>query len=203
MVLKTCRAKGITFGNIYVVLGQIVMTRVLCRRYVRGEIDQTEWDFRRKEPMTTVCPVNLRPFLEKDWYEQGGASNVSLAVGVNFYTLPFMPLGSATALAPGDLVPTLNQLLSPDRFWSRCESIKKQAIGLFKSAYFFEKIAVSLPVRLNASIERAANWQKGSNENENGGKEENALSAVEQARAGFVVSLGLSTSGNVRLYLWS
>lgn len=85
-IILNCQKNKFTFGNAYPILAQIALTRVLCRRYLRGDISEEEWEFRKKEPMFTAGPINLRPYLDKNWLEQGGISNVSLAI--NFYRYP-------------------------------------------------------------------------------------------------------------------
>ena len=109
-ILQTCRSKGLTFGNVHFVLGQVALTRVLCRRYIRGDIDKDEWEYRRREPMSTGGLLNIRPFLDKQWYERGGSANISLAISFLSYILPFMPLGAAFNLAPGDSLPEFQEI---------------------------------------------------------------------------------------------
>lgn len=66
-------------------------------------------------------------FLDKQRYKQGGAVNLCLAVGAfESCTLPFMPLGTASRLAPGDGVPGYKDLLSFGRFVLRSKIIQKQ-----------------------------------------------------------------------------
>jgi len=110
--------------------------------------------------MVTGGPLNLRPFLDRDWYKSGGSSNVSLAIGFFSLRLPFMPLGSAMNLKPGDSLPGIQDLLSFQRFLLRSRSIKEQSLNLAKHPLF-------LPVsasRSQASLERlkdvARNWQE-------------------------------------------
>ncbi len=126
-ILQGCRQLGQTFGVVYPVIGQVALARVLCRKYVNGEISQPEWEFRKREPTITGGPLNLRPYLDQEWYEQGGATNASLAIGFYFYTLPFIPLGAASGISPGAPVPSYSDLLSNGRFAYRCTLTRKQA----------------------------------------------------------------------------
>ncbi|RDB21134.1 hypothetical protein Hypma_011674 [Hypsizygus marmoreus] len=135
-IIQTCRAYGMTFGVALPVLAQVALTRVLCRRYLSGDIDKNEWEYRRKEPMTTGGPLNLRPFLDRSWYERGGIGDVSLKIGFFFRTLPFMPLGSASKLAPGDTLPDVQDMLSLPRFLLRCRSVQQQANRLVNHPLF-------------------------------------------------------------------
>ncbi len=117
---------GLSFGNVFPVIAQVALTRLLCRRYLRGEISAEEWEFRKREPMTTVGPLSSRPFLDKKWYKQGGAVNFCLAVGAFSCALPFMPLGKASRLVPGDEVPGYKDFLSLGRFVLRSKMVQKQ-----------------------------------------------------------------------------
>ncbi|KAJ7709824.1 hypothetical protein B0H17DRAFT_1173913 [Mycena rosella] len=87
---------GITVGNALPVLA-----RVFCRRYVRGEISPEEWEERNSPMYHTVGPINLRPFLNKAWYQGGGQNNVSVNVAYFYYTLPFTPASLPRRRRPG------------------------------------------------------------------------------------------------------
>ncbi|KAG6866976.1 hypothetical protein C0991_003892 [Blastosporella zonata] len=135
-IIQNCRNHGITLGNALPVLAQVALTRVLCRRYIRGDMSMEEWNFRRREPTVTGGPLNLRPYLDREWYKKGGSTNVSLAIGFFHYTLPFMPLGSAANIALGEDLPSFQQLLSPSRFLYRSRIIQKQAKHHFDHPLF-------------------------------------------------------------------
>lgn len=158
-IIQSCRENNLTFGNAFPVLAQVALTRLLCRRYVRGDIDSDEWEYRRKQPMTTAGPLSLRPFLDKGWFERGGVNNISLSIGFFFHVLPFMPLGSASDIKPGDNLPGFHDLLSFPRFLLRCHSIKRQSVRLTKHPLFLD-ISAS---RSLATVERlrsvALRWQ--------------------------------------------
>lgn len=173
------------------------MTRVLCRRFLRGNIDQEEWDFRRKQPMTMAGPLSLRPFLDRDWYREGGAFNVNIAIGFFYHTLPFMPLGSAAALAPGDPLPSVEQLLSPARFFLRCNMIKQQSIEYMAHPYFFERLRAAIQAGIHRHAERVAKWQEHNSRQAEDGDDEEAFSAIKQAQLGHILSHGGSSIGNV------
>jgi hypothetical protein len=182
-----------TFGNAFAVLGQVALTRVLCRRYIRGDIDQDEWGYRRKEPMTTAGSLNLRPFLNQQWFEQGGSTNVSLYVSFFFYTLPFMPLGSSFDLAPGDSLPEFQYLLSPARFWLRCSSIMQQSRS-FRSHPLFPYC--SMLDRVGARREAALHWERHRDNQET--LDHHIVPSMEQGGLyGLVMSHGGSSLGNV------
>jgi hypothetical protein len=55
-------------------------------------MSEAEWNFRKAEPMCNAGVVNLRPFVDSDWYNSGGAGNVSLSIGFYLYQTLAMPL---------------------------------------------------------------------------------------------------------------
>lgn len=194
-IIQRCRQMKVTFGNAYPVLAQAATTRVLCRRFLRGEISKEEWDFRRKEPMTTGGPLNLRPYLDRQWFEQGGSSNLCVSIGFFFHTLPFMPLGSASKLTSGDAMPSYAELLSPQRFLLRCSMVKKQAVALIKHPLFLDMLAVRGPLRLERIRKTAQEWRAGKVQ----ANDNRLLSPIEQAQNhGPIMSHGGSSFGNVR-----
>ncbi|KAJ8517557.1 hypothetical protein ONZ45_g5259 [Pleurotus djamor] len=135
-IITTCRKHSLTFGHAYAVLAQLALTRVICRRYVRGEMSEEEWSKRRVQPVHTGGPLNLRPYLDKEWLKAGGNATMGCAIGFFWYTLPFMPLGQAFHLKPGDDLPSFAELLSHDRFILRSHLVKKQSNHVFKHPLF-------------------------------------------------------------------
>ncbi|KAK0210909.1 hypothetical protein DFS33DRAFT_1371242 [Desarmillaria ectypa] len=116
-ILKICRDYGFGFGSVYVVLGQIAMGRLLCRRYAQGLMTKEEWEFRKREPTYTTGPVNVRPYLDREWHTHGGAENPILSIGLYVYPMCrimkkcvddflnhplFLDIGSARYLPPHD-----------------------------------------------------------------------------------------------------
>lgn len=129
-VLQNCRQSKISLGAAIVVLSYVASSRVLHRRYLRGEISEEEWDFMKKQPTHSRGPLNTRPYLDKDWYEGGGFGEVFVALTYFTCTLPSFPSpagfqrNSATKLL--DSAPAFVDLLSHERFIHRCNSIKDQ-----------------------------------------------------------------------------
>ncbi|KAJ7109457.1 hypothetical protein C8R44DRAFT_986433 [Mycena epipterygia] len=192
--LKKCRQHGFTVGNALPVLGQIALSRMLCRRYIRGDISPEEWEFRKKQPYHTAGPLNLRPFLDKTWYQAGGQNNVSLSVGFFYFTLPFTPLGPPN-LAPGDALPELSQLMSPQRFLLRCNIMKRSASRYINHPLFFEIGAARLSAKIPRQKDVAAKWEaEYVSQSE---IEKHNVSPMEQAKYGTVMSHGWSTFGNM------
>ncbi|KAG1794191.1 uncharacterized protein HD556DRAFT_1371530 [Suillus plorans] len=136
-ILTNCRRHGITMNSAYYALSQVAMARVLCRRYLRGQISEEEWEYRKRQPMYVLGPVNLRPYQDKDWFETGGSGDVGVGIGTVQYVLPFMPLGDMSRGDPSRLelidgAPDFPALMSFDRFLLRCANVKAQAQKLLE-----------------------------------------------------------------------
>lgn len=194
-IMRTCRKLGITFGNAFPVLSQVALTRVLCRRYISGHITNEEWEYRKKEPMTTGGPLNLRSFLNREWFERGGSENISLSISFFFNTLPFMPLGLASSIKPGDPLPTFQSLLTPARFLLRCNITKQQARRLIQHPRFLDIAGARARPRVDRLKAIAVQWKAWYN---NAASDQPAISVKEQGVVyGPVLSHGGSSLGNV------
>ncbi|PFH54287.1 hypothetical protein AMATHDRAFT_561 [Amanita thiersii Skay4041] len=192
-VLRNCKKLGLTFGNVYPVLAQVAFARLLCKRYVAGYIEQDEWDYRRKEPMINGGPLNMRPYLSKS-HDVMGFAGIGVAVCFYVYTLPFMPLGSASHLKPGDPIPSFSELLSFGRFILRAQSIRKQAANYSGHPLFLDMARAQTLHRIDRLKHIALRWR-------NGIKVTPELMADipvrEQAHQGYVVAHGGSSFGNM------
>lgn len=186
-----------TFGNAFPVLGQIAMTRLLCKRRVLGEIPSEEWDWRAREPMLAAGPINLRPYLDNEWYINGGDANVSLAIGFFHYLLPFMTLGAAQKLVPGDRVPSFESLLSLKRFLHRSSLVKKQADKTLKHPLLLEIGNATKMARIQRLKGIVTESQRIVD-----GDISASMSPYEQSLLGPVVSIGGSSFGNVNCSLY-
>ncbi|KAF8201727.1 hypothetical protein BJ912DRAFT_514561 [Pholiota molesta] len=199
LIISNCRKHNVTFGNAYPVIAQIATARLLLKRYLRGEISEEEWEFRKKEPMSSVGPLNLRPFLDKEWIEAGGFSHVCVSIGFFFYSLPMMPLGASARLRPGAEVPPFDAMLSKNRFLLRSRLIKKQSNNTFKHPLFLELGSVSRPARLAFHKRKAFQWRT-----ERGPPKDftaKTFSPLEEAARGPVFNNGGSSMGNIDLLL--
>ncbi|KAJ6547642.1 hypothetical protein B0H19DRAFT_1166714 [Mycena capillaripes] len=197
LIIKNLRRLKLTVGNALPVLAQVGLARLLCRRYVRGEISPEEWEFRKKQPSHTAGPINLRGFLDKAWYQAGGHSNVSVNVGYFYYTLGFTSLGSAN-LAPGDPIPELSDLMSPQRFILRCNTLKKLANRYLAHPLFFEVGAARLAGKIANQKIVAAKWEKDPSSIVRESRVvDNNVPVIEQEKYGPVMSHGWSTFGNM------
>ncbi|RXW18668.1 hypothetical protein EST38_g7185 [Candolleomyces aberdarensis] len=172
-ILQTCRDNQLTFGSVLPMVGQLAMGRVLCSRYLKGQISAAEWEFRKTEPMVNAGPLNLRPRVDSDWYQSGGAGNVSLSIGFYFYQLPAAPLGSAAGKLPGDSMPTHFDMLPKSHFFHRCPYLPPRLIRLK---------GVSIHWRNNQDEEL---------------EEAELLTPQEEASASFVFNHGGATLGNL------
>ncbi|EIW85123.1 hypothetical protein CONPUDRAFT_134954, partial [Coniophora puteana RWD-64-598 SS2] len=162
-VLATCRAENITFGNALLVLSQVAMTRILYRRYLRGDISDEEWEYRKIQPMHYGGPMNLRPFLDSNWYGQGGGAEVFLAITFFFYTLPCMALGMFSRTRPTrrDLsngAPHFSSLLSYPRFIHRSRLVKQQAKKFLSNPCFVEVAMAAHEARNERTRVGALEW---------------------------------------------
>jgi hypothetical protein len=130
-VMTNCRLNNTTFGNAFLPLAQVAMTRVLYRRYLRGEIGEEEWEYRKKQPHISGGLLNLRPYLDQRWLAKGGHGEFLLAISFLFYQLPFMTLGMTTGQRRDELVlcngaPPFAHLLTFNRFLHRANLVKQQ-----------------------------------------------------------------------------
>jgi hypothetical protein len=161
-VVASCRARGITFGHAYPLLAQLAMARLLYRRYIRGEISRDDWERRIREPTHTGGPLNLRPFLSKDWYHAGGEREVNLCISFFFATMPFMPAGprgSISATLDQSGAPGFSNLLSHDRFFLRASGVRKQITQFMKHPFFLEMTLARGPSRIARVRDMALAWQ--------------------------------------------
>jgi hypothetical protein len=189
--IANCRANGQTFGAVYPVIGQVALTRFLARQYTAGKIPQEDWDFRLRERMYTAGPINLRPYLDETWLENGGKENVCLSIAFGFYALPRMPV--SPDLRPEDPAPGYGQLLTQSQFFNRCDMVKKQVKEYMKHPLFVEMSATSMPGRVPRTKGVVNRWKRG----EINVTKEKQMSVQEQAEQGLILGHGGSSLGNV------
>jgi hypothetical protein len=196
-IIHTCRKHGVTFGNAYPVIAQVATARLLLKHYLEGKIDEEEWDFRKKEPMYTFGPVNLRPLLDPEWLAAGGIDKVFLAIGYFRYPISFLPLGQAAGLKPGMALPEVGSLLTRERFFYRAKLVQSRAKSLLGSPLFLEIEEPSILQRraVECARERALQW-KGSMTGDPLALSDRVLTPQERT-GGFVVLNGGSSFGNV------
>ena len=149
LVIANCRKHGVTFGAALLILAQLGGSRLLHRRYIRGEIGKEEWEWRCIQPCNTRGPVNYRPHPDKDWYANGGSEAVCLCINYFFLTHPFMPSVSDEWVANNrrnleDGAPPFPALLSQGRFVLRSNIIKQRFEKLLTHPLLFEIANVRL-----------------------------------------------------------
>ncbi|RXW18665.1 hypothetical protein EST38_g7186 [Candolleomyces aberdarensis] len=172
------------------------MGRVLCSRYLKGQMSEAEWEFRKTEPMVNAGPLNLRPHVDPDWYQSGGAGNVSISIGFYFCQLPTIPVGSATGKLPGDSMPTHFDMLPKRDFLHRCRTMKKRVMEYIRHPLLFYMNAAYLPPRLIRIKGVVFHWRNNRDEEL---EEAEFLTPQEEASAGLVFNHGGATLGNLIL----
>ncbi|KAF9240391.1 hypothetical protein BU15DRAFT_61411 [Melanogaster broomeanus] len=164
LILSNCQRHNVTLNSAYYVLSQVALSRLLCRRYLRGEISEEEWEYRKREPMFFAGPLNLRPYQDQDWFEKGGLGEVGLNVSAFRYILPFMPLGAMSGKDAGNLelldgAPLFEDLMSFNRFLLRCEVLSSQAQKLFGHPRFVDICVAEHNVRQDMAKAAALTWR--------------------------------------------
>jgi len=151
LAMANCRKHGITFGAALPILGQLGSSRLLHRRYIRGEIGKEEWEWRRIQPCNTWGPINYRPYLDKDWYANGGSEVAVLGINYLFYSHSFMPTVSDEWIANNrnnlrDGAPPFSALLSQGRFVLRSNAIKQKYKKFLAHPLLFEIASARFPM---------------------------------------------------------
>lgn len=164
-IFTSCRKHSITVGSVLPVLGQMGSTRVLHRRYLRGEITEEQWRWYYSQPFHTAGPLSSRPFLDREWYEGGGAEAVVLAISIYSVTLPSIPTVSREWLSQHlseleDGMPPFSALLPRDRFVRRAQASKKQTKGMLTHPLHFEIWMANHARRIPACRAVIGKWEK-------------------------------------------
>lgn len=158
-IFEICRKNSITLGNALTVLGQVALLRVLYRRYLTGEISEEEWGHRKRQPMHTGGPINLRPYMRRDWYENGGGGDIMLCVGFLPISLPLVPLPDSNDVQLD--APSFDSLLPRRGFLHRCGLVKSALRKHLKHPLFAETAARTS--ELERSRLTALLWKKAVN----------------------------------------
>ncbi|PCH33759.1 hypothetical protein WOLCODRAFT_129955 [Wolfiporia cocos MD-104 SS10] len=162
-ILDNCRRFNITLATALPVITQLATARTLHRHYLRGRIPQDEWEHRKREPMHFFLPVNLRPYLNEDWRNRDGASEVFLSVNIFYCTLPFMPACTMPTDPSGPIAesaaPALLSSMSQERFLLRCGMIKKQMSDYMKHPLFPEIVEAGVHSSVAKRKLTASRWK--------------------------------------------
>lgn len=199
-VIKSCRAHSITFGHAFPVIAQLALSRSLHRRYLRGEIPEEEWQYRLRQPTHTGGPLNLRPFLKKEWVAAGGEHELNIHINFFFITLPRMAQSSLGAESDFSGAPSFSSLLSPQRFFLRCELVKRQMSQYMKHPLFYEVISQRGPIYAERKRNIALLWRRRQAGEPISPEEIAATTGVD---GGLVLAHGGSSRGNVCIGLWN
>ncbi|RPD66133.1 hypothetical protein L226DRAFT_609032 [Lentinus tigrinus ALCF2SS1-7] len=150
-ILAMCKRHKLTFGAVIPVISQLAITRMLHRRYLRGELSEDEWEYRRRQPMHFGGPINLRPYMDDEWQRKGGATEVALAIDYYECTLPFMPTPFGIRRDEGvprvDGAPPYSALMSQGRFFHRSRLFRAQL-----------QRRVSHPLMMDIALARQPNY---------------------------------------------
>ncbi|KAL1947894.1 hypothetical protein VTO73DRAFT_13618 [Trametes versicolor] len=162
-ILDSCKKHKVTFGAAMPVIAQMALTRLLHRRYLRGDISAAEWEHRRRQPMNFASLFNLRPYLDEAWQRAGGVAEVLLMIEMYNCALPFMPTpyGSRRdAWVPReDGAPPYSVLLSRARFFHRVERSKQQLARAVKHPLLLEMAHARQPPWVARQRKVATHWQ--------------------------------------------
>lgn len=120
-------------------------------------IDDDEWEYRRVQPMHFSGPVNFRPYLDRDWFNRGGASEICLAITFSYSSLPFMP--SKELLQDGPDTPSFTDLLSPARFVYRSRLAQAQVEAQLRNPLFHELHNAQTPHRVLLTRTAGLAWR--------------------------------------------
>ena len=139
--------------------------RVLHRRYLRGEIGEQEWMWYRTQPFHSAGPINFRPFLDREWFESGGAEVVMMGIGFYSIPMPSIPTLPDEWLTQHqseleDGTPPFSALLSRDRFARRVQGVKKEFKRMLAHPLLFEIATTHSPERPVESKAAAEKWKK-------------------------------------------
>ena len=140
-------------------------TRVLHRRYLRGEITEEWWWWYRSQPFYAKGPLNSRPFLDREWYQGGGFEAVMVGISSYFVTLPSIPAVSREWLSQHrseleDGTPPFSALLPQDRFVRRAQSWKRQIKDMLTHPLLFEIWMASHAARIPMCKAVIGKWER-------------------------------------------
>lgn len=183
LIIANCRKYGTTFGAVLPILGQLGSSRLLHRRYIHGEIGKEEWEWRRIQPCNTRGPLNYRPYLDKDWYTNGGSEIVTLCISYFFLAHSFMPSVSDGWIANNqhtleDGAPPFSALLSQGRFILRSNVVRQKVKKFVAHPLLFEIASVRLPSGMPFRKQAGRFWMENNGRGELGEPEKEVPSVL-------------------------
>jgi hypothetical protein len=121
-------------------------------------MSKEEWEYRKRQPLHTGGPLNLRPFLDKAWVERGGGGEFCVAIGFYYFTLPRVPLGLDSDVNAGD-IPPLSAMFSNKQFFHRCNMVKMKMAHRIKHPLFYDMNAAHSPERVRRLKAAGERWR--------------------------------------------
>ena len=179
------------------------MTRVLYRRYLRGEISEEEWTYRKRQPCVGGGPISLRPFLDKTWFQRGGGGESMMSISIFPMQLPFMTLGETTEQHQhflSDGAPPFSDLLTFNRFLHRTGLVKKQLMTFLNHPLLLEIVHATGVAETEQMRFDALQWKKrveAANGHDTDGNSDHDVLAVSDLP--MVWAFSASSAGNVRV----
>ncbi|KAI0029369.1 hypothetical protein K488DRAFT_88814 [Vararia minispora EC-137] len=142
-VVSAARAHAVSVAHILPALAHTALARILHRRKQKWRIGEEEWERRQVDVVHLGGPINVRPFLDPEWVEKGGAYEVNLSISFWAAQFPHVapPLSQSDG-AKNDIPP-----LSPARFWRLATRAKTAMLTHYRHPLFFDIVESALPVR--------------------------------------------------------
>lgn len=179
----------------------MALTRLLHRRYLRGDIPEAEWEHRRRQPMNLGGPVNLRPYLDEAWQRAGGVGEMLLMIDYYDVALPFMPTPFGSRRDAGvpreeDGAPPYAALLSRARFFHRTQLSKQRLARAVKHPLLLEIAHAKQPLYLARKKKVVMHHQAAARGEPLPDFPE--LAALDRASPEYALTSALSSVGDVR-----
>lgn len=162
----------------------------MLKLYRRGQVSLDQFLASMQQPVHTGGPLNLRPFCDPDWYQQGGAGEVLVCISYFYHTLPTVVVPKALRDSSLEGPALYNALLSPRKFFERCTLIKKQAVRYLKHPLLLELTQTLPPARIAKIKAVAQQWR--------GDTKDMSTGAGYEAPPNSVFGFACSSIGNVR-----
>jgi len=177
------------------VISQIAHARLYHRLYAQGFMSQSEWDHRKVEPMHFLGPMNIRPYLDKEWLASGGHSRGCIAISFFPVTLPHMPIAKDSLWNKHtNPAPPFHALLSRKRFLFRCKLAKEQGRKTLNHPLTLEFTEISRRQAIEKSKGIAMKWLVSDGSHKQSGI------TVPQATPSHIISNNCSTLGHISSY---
>ncbi|CDO72660.1 hypothetical protein BN946_scf184985.g79 [Trametes cinnabarina] len=139
---------------------------VCCTVDTSVERSPRKTGYRRRQPMHYGGPLNLRPYLDKEWQRKGGLSEIALMIDFYDCTLPFMPTPFGARKDAGlpleHGAPPFSALLSRERFLHRTREVRKQIARTLKHPLLLDIAHARQPLYVLRKKMLVTHWQAAS-----------------------------------------